>query len=144
MLLAVALVSSCGDSGLSRVKRQVREVKQDSVELLLGSTGYQAIRHQLGVATITLRDVKANPEGGIVILDIGNLISADITGFKMTLSYGKDGVERPFSFSVNETLMAGRNTRVRLVMKGADAKDLKNYLRVSDFQPTGVSLMSAT
>ena len=143
VLLILSLVYACdGNSDIKKLRREVRELKKDSVRLTPGSDGYQVIRHDLGSATLSLKEVKAHPQGSVITLAIGNPTSANITGIKMTVSYPSGAVEHSLEYDVQETLAAGKITRTRLIMRGVNTSDL-SYIRVSDFQPKGIALIPA-
>lgn len=142
----LVFVYSCdGDSELRKLRKDVRKLKGDSVSLTPGSEGYQAIRHQLGSATLSLKEVKAHDKGSSITLEIGNLTSVDITGATMEIGYQdpSDGsVERSSKYDVRQTLEAGKVTKVTLIMEGVNPSAV-TYIRVSDFQPTGIRLIQA-
>jgi hypothetical protein len=143
-LVALFVVYACDqdDSKITKLRREVRELKKDSVRLAPGLDGYQVIRHDLGSATLSLKEVKAHPQGSVITLEIGNLTSANITGTKMTVSYASGHIEHPLEYDVQETLAAGKATRIHLVMRGVNPSDL-SYIRVSNFQPKGIALIQA-
>lgn len=145
-LLLLPLIYSCdGDDNLRKLRKDVRELKGASVSLTPGSNGYQAIRHQLGSATLSLKEVKAHDKGSAITLEIGNLTSVDITGAAMEIGYPgpPDGsVERSSKYDVQQTLEAGKATKVTLILEGVSPSQV-TYIRVSNFQPTGIRLIPA-
>lgn len=146
VLLALLLVYSCDGSSdikkLKKLKKEVRELKKDSVRLTPGSDGYQVIRYDLGSATLSLKEAKAHPQGSVITLEIGNLTSANITGAEMTISYPSGAIEHSLEYDAQETLAAGKTTRIHLVMRGVNSSDL-SYIRVSNFRPKGIALIPA-
>lgn len=146
VLLIFFLVYSCDvQDKVRKLRKDVRELKGDSVRLSPGSNGYQVIHHQLGSATISLEEIKAHDQGGSIILEIGNLTSVDITGVTMKISYldSSDGsVERSWLYDVKQTLEAGKTTKVTLILEGVNPSVVA-YIRISDFQPSGISLLQA-
>lgn len=92
VLLILPLVYSCDghdkiDDKIRELRKDVRELKGASVCLNPGSNDYQAIRHELGSATLSLKEVKAHDKGSAITLEIGNLTSVHITGAAMTIGY---------------------------------------------------------
>ena len=51
-------------------------------------------------------------------------------------------VERSSKYDVQQTLEAGKATKVTLIMEGVNPSAV-TYIRVSDFQPTGIRLIQA-
>lgn len=133
------------DDKIRHLRKDVRELKGNSVSLTPGSNGYQAIRHQLGTATLSLKEVKAHDKGSAITLEIGNLTSVHITGAAMEIGYQdpSDGsIERSSKFDVQQTLEAGKATRVTLILEGVNPSAV-TYIRVSHFQPSGIRLIQS-
>jgi hypothetical protein len=150
VLLILPLVYSCDghdkiDDKIRELRKDVRELKGASVSLNPGSNDYQAIRHQLGSATLSLKEVKAHDKGSAITLEIGNLTSVHITGAAMTIGYqdpSNPSVESSLKYDVNQTLEAGKATKVTLILEGVNPSAV-TYIRVSDFQPKGIRLIQA-
>ncbi len=127
------------------LRKDVRELNGASVSLNPGSNDYQAIRHQLGSATLSLKEVKAHDKGSAITLEIGNLTSVHITGAAMTIGYqdpSNPSVESSLKYDVKQTLEAGKATKVTLILEGVNPSAV-TYIRVSDFQPKGIRLIQA-
>jgi hypothetical protein len=123
----------------------MRELKGTSVRLTLGADGYQAIRHHLGSATLSLKEAKAHEKGTVITLEIGNPTSAQVVGVTMEIGYQdpSDGsIERSSKYDVKQTLEAGKTTKVTLILEGVNPSAV-SYIRVSDFQPKGIRLIKA-
>jgi hypothetical protein len=145
-LLILLLIYSCdGYDKIRKLRKDVRELKGASVRLTPGSNGYEAIRHQLGSATISLKEVKAHDKGSAITLEIGNATSVHITGAAIVIGYQDplDGsIERSSKYDVQQTLEAGKAIKVTLILEGVNPSTV-TYIRVSDFQPRGVRLIQA-
>lgn len=140
VLLVFILMYACDDhSKVKRLRRAVRELKAASVSLTPGDVGYQVIRHELGSATIILKEVKSDANGSLITLAIGNLTSVDITGATMTISYPDGVVERPYEYDVQQTIVAGKETKVNLILAGVKPSEL-SYIYVSNFHPKGIQM----
>lgn len=146
VLLVILLIYSCnGHDKLGKLRGEVRELKAASVRLTLDSSGYQVVRHQLGSATFSLKDVRAHDQGSAITLEIGNMTSVPITGAAMELGYqdpSDSSLERSSEYHVQQTLEPGRATRVTLILKGVPPSAV-TYIRVSNLQPKGVRLLHA-
>lgn len=141
-LLILVLLYSCDGSDIRKLRKDVRELKGDSISLTLESDGYQVIRHQLGSATLNLKEITAHEKGSAIALEIGNLISAPLTGATMEVGYqdpSNPSVERSLPYKVQQTLGAGKATKVTLVLEGVKPSAI-TYIRISNFQPKGVVL----
>lgn len=145
-LVTLLLIYSCDrDDRIGKLRRDIRELKASSVNLTPGSNGYQAIRHQLGAATLSLKEVRAHDKGSAITLEIGNLTSVQITGAAMDLGYQdpSDGsIERSSRYDVQQTFEPGKATRVTLILEGVNPSAI-TYIRVSNFQPKGIRLIRA-
>ena len=146
-LVTLLLISSCDgdDEKIRKLRKDVRELKGASVRLTPEMDGYQVIRHDLGSTTLSLKEVKAHDKGSAITLEIGNLISAHITGATMEIGYQapSDGsVELSSKYDVQQTLEAGKATKVTVILEGVKPSQVP-YIRVSDFQPKGVRLNQA-
>ena len=146
-VVTLLLIYSCdGDDGkIRKLRRDVRELKAASVRLAPGMDSYQVIRHDLGSATLSLKEVTAHDKGSAITLEIGNLISANITGATMEIGYQapSDGsVEVSSKYDVQQSLEAGKATKVTLILEGLKPSEV-TYIRVSDFQPKGIQLLHA-
>ena len=131
-----------GHSKINKLSKDVRELKAASVHLTPGSDGYQVIRHDLGSATLSLKEVKEHAKGSAIMLVVGNLTSVNITGATMTISYPVDLVEYSSQYDVQQTLVAGKATTVRLILKDVKPSAL-SYVYVSDFHSKGIQLIQA-
>ena len=131
-----------GHSKINKLSKDVRELKAASVHLTPGSDGYQVIRHDLGSATLSLKEVKEHAKGSAIMLVVGNLTSVNITGATMTISYPVDLVQYSYHYDVQQTLVAGKATTVRLILEGVKPSAL-SYVYVSDFHPKGIQLIQA-
>jgi Protein of unknown function (DUF3251) len=142
-LLVFLLAHSCSnDSALKRLRKDVRELKRASVTLTQGPDNYQVVRHELGAATISLKQVKANANGSALTLEVGNASSIRIAGFSMEIGFQDPidaHIERSLSFNFQETLEPGRGTTVTLVLQDVDPARL-GYIRVSNFRVKGILL----
>ncbi|MCP9472032.1 MAG: DUF3251 domain-containing protein [Nitrospira sp.] len=149
-LLILLLVHSCDEHDEIQklrkdLRKHVRELKSASVNLTPGSNGYQAIRHQLGSATLSLKEIKAHARGSIATLEIGNLTSVDITEATMEIGYpdpSNPSVEHSSKYDFQKTLKAGQATKITVVLEGVHTSTV-TYLRISDFQPKGIRLIQA-
>jgi len=144
-LIILFLVYSCDGADIRKLRRDVRELKSSSVSLIPGSEGYQVIRHQLGSATLSLKEIKVHEKGSAISLEIGNLTSVNLTGATMEMGYqdpSEPSVERSLNYDVKKTLEAGKATKVTLVLEGVKPSAI-TYIRISNFQPKGVSLIQA-
>lgn len=138
VLLVLLLMYACDNhSKIKRLRRDVRELKAASVRLTPGTDGYQVIRHDLGSATIRLRDVKADAKGSVITLVIGNLTSVNISGATMTISYPDEAIERSYEFDVQQIIVAGKETKIQLILEGVKPSGL-SYIYVSNFHPKGI------
>jgi hypothetical protein len=146
VLLILLLLYSCdAHERIGKLRREVRELKRASVSLTPGSDGYQPIRHQLGSATLSLKEVRAHDKGSAITLEIGNLTSVYITGVTMEIEYqnpSNPGIVRSSKYDVEQTLEAGKATKVTLILEGVNPSAV-TYIRVSDFQPKGIRLIQA-
>ncbi|MBT4364988.1 MAG: DUF3251 domain-containing protein [Desulfobacteraceae bacterium] len=141
LLILLIIYSFNGHSNkINRLKRDVRKLKNASVRLTPGVDGYQTIRHDLGYATLNLKEVKEHAKGSDIILVIGNATSVHITGVTMTISYPVDFVEHSHQYDVQQTLAAGKATKARFILEGVKPSEL-SYIYVSDFQPKGIQLI---
>lgn len=143
-LLILFLVYSCdGHDKIRKLRKELHELKGASAILTPESNSYQAIRHELGSTTLNLQEVKAHGKGSAIVLEIGNLTSAHITGAAMKIGYQdpSDGsVERSLKYDVKQTLEAGKATKVTLILEGVNPSAV-TYIRVSDFRPRGIRLI---
>ena len=142
LLILLVIYTWNGHSKINRLRKDVRKLKNASVRLTPGSDGYQVIRHDLGSATLILKEVKEHANGSVIILVIGNPTSVNITGATMTISYPVDLVEYSSQYDVQQTLVAGKATTVRLILEGVKPSAL-SYVYVSDFHPKGIQLIQA-
>lgn len=146
-LVTLLLIYSCDgdDEKVRKLRKDVRELKAASVRLAPGMEGYQVLRHDLGSATLSLKEVKAHDKGSAITLEIGNLTSAHITGAAMTIGYqnpSDPSGEASLKYDVQHTLEAGKATKVTLILEGVRPSQV-TYIRVSDFQPKGIRLPEA-
>lgn len=145
ILICLLIYSWDGHDKIRKLRKEVRELKGASVSLTPGSGGYQVIHHHLGTATLMLREVKAHTKGSAITLEIVNLTSIHITGATMEIGYrdpSDSSFERSSKYDVEQTLMAGKATKVTLVLEGVNPPTV-TYIRVSGFQPKGIRVIGA-
>jgi len=149
LLILLVIYTWNGHSKINRLRRDVRKLKDvsvrltpGSVRLTPGSDGYQVICHNLGSATLSLKEVKEHAKGSVIILVIGNPTSVDITGATMKISYPVEWVEHSYQYDLQQTFVAGKATKARFILEGVKPSGL-SYVNVSDFQPKGIKLIQA-
>jgi hypothetical protein len=146
VILICLLIYSCDEHDkIRKLRKEVRALKDASVSLTPGSDGYQVIRHHLGTATLSLKDIKVHDKGSAITLEIVNLTSVDLTGAALTIGHQdplEPHIERSSKFDVNQTLPAGKATKATLVLEGINPPAV-TYIRVSDFQPKGMRAIVA-
>lgn len=145
-IVVCLLIYSCdGHDKIRKLRKEVRELKGASVSLTPGSNDYKVIRHHLGTATLSLKDVKAHDKGSAIALEIVNLTSVDLAGAVLTIGYQDPlslDIERSSEFNFSQTLSAGKTSKVTLVLEGISPSAV-TYIRVSGFQPKGILVTGA-
>lgn len=114
-----------------------------------GSDGYAVIKTDLGILTVTLKDIQPYANGSRVILTWGNPMSATINGLKAKIEWGKVNEEgspqndsaksRDFTFS--ESLTSGSWTNVPVVLEAVPPAEL-GFIRIRDATHTGIRLLT--
>lgn len=111
-----------------------------------GDAGYSALRHDLGIVTVEISDVKPYANGSKVKLKFGNLTSARIDGLKATLDWGKlekgmpendKAKSREVTFSAS--LAPGAWTVTEVVLEGVPPTEL-GFVRLKDVSHRGIGL----
>jgi hypothetical protein len=112
-----------------------------------GSEGYSIIKMDVGFATVSLTNVEPYANGSRVALQFGNPTSANLTGTKVTIEWGKlnaDGTpdnqnEKSREVTFNENLGPASWTTVHVILDGIPASQL-GFVRVKDLTHTGMTL----
>jgi hypothetical protein len=112
-----------------------------------GSTGYSAVRMDLGYLTVAIDDIKPYANGSKVRLRFGNPFVATINGLKTKLEWGtvnKDGAadnenEKSRQITLTDPLLPGAWTHVEIVLDGVPPSNL-GFVRLSEVTHTGIAL----
>lgn len=144
-LVALFVVYACDDnSKIRKLRRDVRDLQKNaSAHLVPGAADYQALRHSLGSVTLSLESVEAHEKGSLITLVVGNLTSVHLTGATLTISYQDypdRSIERSLKYEAKQTFEAGKGTKARVVLEGVPPAEV-SYIRVSNFEPTGIRLI---
>ena len=142
---------------LASLRDRVRELEtQRSIDQLFedidktayltpGSRGYDTIRHDLGVLTISLRNVVEYANGAKVTLQLGNPLASKINGLEANIEYGRIDEEgtpindtaKSKSVTFVESLEPGSWTYVSVVLDGVPSSEL-GFLRLKDITHRGI------
>lgn len=114
-----------------------------------GSDGYSVVKSDLGVLTISLKNVQPYANGSKVTLNFGNVVYANINGLKAKVEWGavgKDGLPdnenaRSREVTFSESLRPGTWTSVSVVLEAVPPNEL-GFVRVRDVTHTGINLLA--
>ena len=115
--------------------------------LTVGSQGYGVVKtnHMIPI-TVSIKDVTAFANGSRVVLTLGNMSAASLTGVSATVEYGRvegdapdNTTARRTSLNFPEVVRGGAWTDVRVVLEGLPPKEL-GFIRVRDVKLSGIRL----
>lgn len=113
-----------------------------------GESGYSVVQSDLGVITVSLKDIQPYANGSKITLRLGNTTSATINGAQATLDWGSAdsaglpaGAEKSREVTFAESLPAGAWTDCKIVLEGVPPVQL-GYVRVREMKHSGIRLRS--
>ena len=118
-----------------------------SAILTPGSGGYSKLRYDLGVVTVSIKDIAQYANGTKVTLQFGNTLSATINGLSAKIQYGpvnesgvaQYDVAKTKEVTFNESFDSGSWADVDVVLEGIPSSQL-GFVSISELTNRGISL----
>ena len=147
------------ENKVTSLEKEIADVKQtveldelvrnmDGVAYLTpGADGYSLVKCDLGVLTVSIKNVVPYANGSKITLQFGNLTAATIDGLKAKLQWGpveKNGMPnnqnaKSKDVIFNTPLISGSWTNSNVVLEGVHPQDL-GFVRLSNLGHRGVRL----
>jgi len=131
--------------------RSFDELLRDSDRIAFltpGADGYSVLRGDLGMMTVSLRNIEPYANGSRVTLQFGNLTSATINGAKVKVEWGKvdakgipdNETAKSREVTFTQSLGSGRWTNISVVLEAVPPTDL-GFVRIREFGHSGISML---
>jgi hypothetical protein len=123
---------------LAFLKIQVNNMSNGFANVSTEEKGYAIAQTKYGSFVVRCKNVTPYLDGYKVQIGIGNLTTAQFTGAKIHLVWGKDFINRK-DMSVTNKFPPGRYTTIEVVLTPAKPEDIKTFTMNLDFDVLGLA-----